>query len=188
MRMFTVTYANTTDAWSMWWGLDQKERESELTEREVLGASGWGGHWIWTLWVRLYQNPPLCEAKWCEQIWAPNKLTPTVTITRWTWGSHSHVTLQTVCFTFGSWRRQWHPTPVLLPGKSHGLRSLVGCSPWGRWGSDTIEQLHFHFSLSCLGEGNGNPLHYSCLENPRDGSLVGCLLWGCTELETTDVT
>ena len=43
------------------------------------------------------------------------------------------------------WRRQWHPTPVLLPGKSHGGRSLVGCSPWGRWGSDTTERLHFHF-------------------------------------------
>ena len=42
-------------------------------------------------------------------------------------------------------RRQWHPTPVLLPGKSHGRRSLVGCSPWGRWGSDTTERLHFHF-------------------------------------------
>ena len=55
-------------------------------------------------------------------------------------------------------RRQWHPTPVLLPGKSHGWRSLVGCRPWGRWGSDTTEWLHFHFSLSCFGEGNGNPL------------------------------
>ena len=43
-----------------------------------------------------------------------------------------------------------------LPGKSHGRRSLVGCSPWGRWGSDTTERLHFHFSLSCIGEGNGN--------------------------------
>ena len=41
-------------------------------------------------------------------------------------------------------RRQWHPTPVLLPGKAHGQKSLVGCSPWGRWGSDTTEQLHFH--------------------------------------------
>ena len=61
------------------------------------------------------------------------------------------------------------PTPVLLPGKSHGRRSLVGCSPWGRWGSDTTERLHFHFSLSCIGEGNGNPLQWSCLENPRDG-------------------
>ena len=39
---------------------------------------------------------------------------------------------------------QWHPTPVLLPGKSHGWRSLEGCSPWGHWGSDTTERLHFH--------------------------------------------
>ena len=56
-----------------------------------------------------------------------------------------------------------------LPGKSHGQRSLVGCSPWGRYESDTTEQLHFHFSLSCIGEGNGNPLQCSCLENLRDG-------------------
>ena len=55
-------------------------------------------------------------------------------------------------------RRQWHPTPVLLPGKSHGRRSLVGCSPWGREESDTTERLHFHFLLSCIGEGNCNPL------------------------------
>ena len=60
-------------------------------------------------------------------------------------------------------------TPVLLPGKSHGRRSLVGCSPWGLEESDTTEQLHFYFSLSCIGEGNGNPLQCSCLENPRDG-------------------
>ena len=42
-------------------------------------------------------------------------------------------------------RRRWHPTLVLLPGKSHGQRSLVGCSPWGRKESDTTERLHFHF-------------------------------------------
>ena len=65
-------------------------------------------------------------------------------------------------------RRQWHPTPVLLPWKSHGRRSLVGCSPWGCEESDMTERLHFHFSLSCIGEGNGNPLQCSCLENPRD--------------------
>ena len=41
-------------------------------------------------------------------------------------------------------RRQWHPTPVLLPGKFHGRRSLVGCSLWGREESVTTEQLHFH--------------------------------------------
>ena len=66
-------------------------------------------------------------------------------------------------------RRQWHPTPVLLPGQSHGWRILVGCSPWGHEESDTTEQLHFHFSLLRIGEGNGNPLQCSCLENPRDG-------------------
>ena len=44
-----------------------------------------------------------------------------------------------------------------------------GFSPWGREESDTTERLHFHFSLSCTGEGNGNPLQYSCLENPMDG-------------------
>ena len=57
---------------------------------------------------------------------------------------------------------------VLLPGKSLGQRSLVGCSPWGLEESDTTEQLHFHFSLSSIGEVNGNPLQCSCLENPRD--------------------
>ena len=86
------------------------------------------------------------------------------------------------------WRRQWHPTPVLLPGKSHGQRSLVGCSPWGRSESDTTEGLHFHFSLSCIGEGNGNPLQCSCLENPRDRRAVGCRLRGHTESDMTEAT
>ena len=76
------------------------------------------------------------------------------------------------------WRRQWHPTPVLLPGKSHGWRSLVGCSPWGSLESDTTEKLHFHFSLSCIGEGNGNPLRCSCLENPRDGEAWWAAVYG----------
>ena len=70
-------------------------------------------------------------------------------------------------------RYEWHPTPVLLPGKSHGRRSLEGCRTWGRWGSDTTKRLHFHFSFSCIGEGNGNPLQCSCLENPRDGGAGG---------------
>ena len=70
-------------------------------------------------------------------------------------------------------RRPWHPTPVLLPGKFHGWRSLVGCSPWGREESDTTERPHFHFSFSCIGEGNGNSLQCSCLEDPRDGEPGG---------------
>ena len=81
-------------------------------------------------------------------------------------------------------RRQWHPTPVLLPGKSHGRRSLVGCSPWSRWGSDTTEQLHFHFSLSCIGEGNGNPLQCSCLENPRDGGAWWAAVYGVAQSQS----
>ena len=77
--------------------------------------------------------------------------------------------------------RQWHPTPVFLPGKSHGERSLVGCSPWGRSGSDTTERLHFHFSLSCIGEGNGNPLQCSCLENLRDGGAWWAAVCGVAQ-------
>ena len=81
-------------------------------------------------------------------------------------------------------RRQWHPTPVLLPGKSHGGRSLEDCSPWGRWGSDRTERLHFHFSLSCTGEGNGNPLQCSCLENPRDGRASWAAVSGVAQSQT----
>ena len=82
------------------------------------------------------------------------------------------------------WRRQWQPIPALLPGKSHGWRSLVGCSPWGRQESDTTEQLHFHFSLLCIGEGNGNPLQCSCLENPRDGGVWWAAISGVTQSQT----
>ena len=79
------------------------------------------------------------------------------------------------------WRRQWHPTPVLLPGKSHGWRSLVGCSPWGRTESDTAELLPFHFSLACIGEGNGNPLQCSCLESPKDGGAWWAAVCGVAQ-------
>ena len=78
-------------------------------------------------------------------------------------------------------RRQWQPTPVLLPGKFHGWRSLVGCSPWGCKESDMTERLHFHFSLSCTGEGNGNPLQCSCLENPRDGGVWWAEVYGVAQ-------
>ena len=88
-------------------------------------------------------------------------------------------------FTVVWWRRrQWHPTPLLLPGKSHGRRSLVGYSPWGCEESDTTERLHFHFSLSCIGEGNGNPLQCSCLENPRDGGAWWAAVYGVAQSRT----
>ena len=81
-----------------------------------------------------------------------------------------------------SGRRQRHRTPVLLPGISHGWRSLVGCSPWGRrveW--DTTERLHCHFSLSCIGEGHVNPLQCSYLENPRDGGAWWAAVYGVAQ-------
>ena len=81
---------------------------------------------------------------------------------------HHHFLILLPLFFY--WRRQWHPTPVLLPGKSHGRRSLEGCSQWGRWGSDRTEQLHFHFSLQC-----------SCLENPRDGGAWWAAVYGVTQ-------
>ena len=77
--------------------------------------------------------------------------------------------------------RLWHPTPVLLSGKSHGRGSLVGCSPWDLEESDTTERLHFHFSLSCIGEGNGNPLQCSCLETPRDGGAWWAAVYGVAQ-------
>ena len=80
-----------------------------------------------------------------------------------------------------NWRRQWHPTPVLLPGKSHGRRSLVRCHLWGHTELDTTERLHIHFSLSCIGEGNGNTLQCSCLDNPRDGGAWWAAFYGVTQ-------
>ena len=81
-------------------------------------------------------------------------------------------------------RRRWHPTPALLPGKSHGWRSLVGCSPWGHEESDMTERLHFHFSLSCIGEGNGNPLQCSCLEHSRGGRAWWAAVYGVAQSRT----
>ena len=46
------------------------------------------------------------------------------------------------------------------------------------------EELHFHFSLSCIGEGNGNPLQCSCLENPRDGGAWWAAVYGVTQSQT----
>ena len=81
-------------------------------------------------------------------------------------------------------RRQWQAIPVLLPRKSHGWRTLVGCSPWGYYESDATEWLHFHFSLSRSGEGDGNPLRCSCLENPRDGGAWWAAVYGVAQSRT----
>ena len=70
-----------------------------------------------------------------------------------------------------AWKIPWTEKPGGLP-------------PWGRKESDTTEQLHFHFSLSCIGEGNGSPLQCSCLENPRDGGAWWAAVYGVAQSRT----
>ena len=105
------------------------------------------------------------------------------------------------------WRRKWQPTPVSLPGKSHGWRRLMGYSPWGLNESDTTERLHFTSLLvaqkvesACNvgdlglipglgrspGEGNGNPLQYPCLENPMDRGAQQAPVQVVSESDTTE--
>ena len=99
------------------------------------------------------------------------------------WYRHDWVTSLSL-FTFMHWRRKWQPTPVFLPGESQGLRSLVGFRLWGRTESDMTERLHFHFSLSCIGEGNSNPLQCSGLEIPRDRGAWWAAVYGVAESQT----
>ena len=70
------------------------------------------------------------------------------------------------------------------PFKVYIQMSVFKHDPWGRKESDTTDRLHFHFSLSCIGEGNGNPLQCSCLENPRDGGAWGAALYGVAQSRT----
>ena len=94
------------------------------------------------------------------------------------WGCKTGLETRAFAPSFYEELGPWHPTPVLLPGKSHRQKSMVGCSPWGHKESDTTERLHFHFSLSCIGEGNGNPLQCSCLESPRDSRAWSAVIYG----------
>ena len=104
------------------------------------------------------------------------------------------------------WRRKWQPTPVFFPEKSHGQRNLTGYSPWGCKELDATEQTHTHThthtkqqntrylklrnlvlsyvwekSRVSVGEGNGNPLQYSCLENPMDRGAWWAIVHGVTK-------
>ena len=87
-------------------------------------------------------------------------------------------------FTFLHWRRKWQPIPVFLPWESQGWGSPVDCHLWGCTESDMTERLPFHFSLSHIGEGNGNPFQCSCLENPRDGGAWWAAVYGVAQSRT----
>ena len=88
-------------------------------------------------------------------------------------------------FCFG---RQWHPTPVLLPRKSHGRRSLVGCSPWRRWSWTRLSNFTFTFHFHALEKAMATHSSVLAWRIPGTGSLVGCRLWGRTESDTTKAT
>ena len=86
------------------------------------------------------------------------------------------------------WRRQWQPTPVLLPGKSHGWRSLVGCSPWGRKvGHHWVTWLSLFTFMHWRRKWQPTPV-FLPEESQGRVSLVGCRLWGRTESDTTEAT
>ena len=115
----------------------------------------------------------LPEFAWVRVYWLGDALSPSRTTALLWWRSlgNSMRLCAMLC----------HSTAALLPRKSHGRRGLVGCSPWGREESDTTERLHFHFSLSRIGEGNGNPLQCSWLENPRDGGAWWAAVYGVAQ-------
>ena len=90
-------------------------------------------------------------------------------------------------FTFIHWRRKWQPTPVFLPGESQGWRNLVGYSPWVAQNWTRLSDFTSFISLTSYfitGEGNGNPLQYSCLENPMDRGAWWAMVHGVAESQT----
>ena len=95
-------------------------------------------------------------------------------------------------FTFMYWRRKWQPNPVFLPGESQGRGRLgwPGTSPWAAVSGVTqsqtrLKRLSSRSSMAGAGEGNGNPLQYSCLENPMDGGTA-YHPWDCRESDMTE--
>ena len=97
---------------------------------------------------------------------------------------HSIAQLSDFCKTIVFMEKAMAPHSSTLAWKIPWTESPEGCSPWGRWGSDTTERFSFHFSLSCIGEGNGNPLQCSCLENPRDGGAWWAAVSGVAQSRT----
>ena len=91
-------------------------------------------------------------------------------------------------YVYSNWRRQWQPTPVLLPGKSHGQRNLVGCSPWGREELDRTERLNFHFHFHALEKEMATHSSVLAWRIPGMGEPGGLPSRGLIESDTTEVT
>ena len=149
--------------------------EGDFYKRFLGSANRWPEHQ--SVW---FQNTTYCYRrsffKFCSEVGIGGR-------------QYRHCRLE--CWCWLRWRRQWHPTPVLLPGKSHGWRRLVGCSTWGHEQSDTTEWLYFHFSLFTFlcwrRKWQPTPVFLPG-ESQGRGSLVGCPLWGHTESDMTEVT
>ena len=80
------------------------------------------------------------------------------------------------------------PHSSTLAWKSPWVEEPGGLQSMGSKESDTTERVPFHFSLSCSGEGNGNPLQCPCLENPRDRGAWWAAVYGVAQSETTETT
>ena len=129
-----------------------------------------GGLQSWaSLVAQLVKNPPAMWETWVRSLGWEDPLEK---------GQANH----------SSGRRQWHPTPVLLPGKSHGQRSLVGWNPWGRKESDTRATSPSLFTFMHWRRKWQPTLVFLPKESQGPGSVVGCRLWGRTESDTTEVT
>ena len=100
-------------------------------------------------------------------------------------GKHILLSISVNLTTLGtSQEKAMAPHSSTLAWRIPRRRSLVGCSPWGLGESDTTEGRHFHFSLSRIGKGNGNPLQCSCLENPKDGGAWWAAVYGVAQSRT----
>ena len=133
-----------------------------------------GSFWTSTLWDWPSRNPSLETLRNRQRGFTRIFPTPWLLNLSWELGSPM--------------RRQWHPATVLLPGKSHGWRSLVGCSPWAREvGHNWATSLSLFTFMHWRRKWQPTPV-FLLGKSQRRGSLVGCRLWGCTESDTTEAT
>ena len=128
-----------------------------------------------------------CVGRWILNHWAKEALNWNFLMYLYTDQTNHGTTESQLVSVWTPRRRQWHPTPVLLPGKSHGRRSLVGCSPWGHKESDWATSLSLFTFLHWRRKWQPTPVFLPGESQGRQ-SLVGCCLWGRTESDTTEVT
>ena len=158
------------------WDLDLKSFKEISKNRIVRSYGKFSSNFLRNLYIVFNSSCTILHSYWGTKI-------AVVPLT------HQHVSLTFLIIIFDNSQRWWHPTPVLLPGKSHGQKSLVGCGPWGREELDTTQQLPFSLFtfMHWRRKWESTPVFLPG-ESQGRGSLVGCRLWGHTESDTTEVT